>query len=156
MSHTHQLILHVPICHRLSRSASILCDFHFNSPRSPLLLCCIALYVGDSHSTFVHSLAERVLSVDPFLKPKYIYSGILADHVSVVIMLQVRPHLPLEIMDAMGYQSLAPHVSHKHAYMYMHTQQGCGSSACYGVKLNGDVVEQSLSKGVNCSETFQP
>ena len=40
--------------------------------------------------------------------------------------------------------------------MYMHTQQGCGSSACYGVKLNGDIVEQSLSKGVNCSETFQP
>ena len=117
----------------------------------PDLPCCsaaFALYIGDSHSTFVHSLAERVLSVDPFLKPKYIYSGILADHVSVVTMLQVRPHLPLEIMDAMGYQSLAPHVSHKHTYMYMHTQQGCGSSACYGVKLNGDVVEQSLSKGV--------
>ena len=83
----------------------------------PDLPCCsaaFALYVGDSHSTFVHLLAERVLSVDPFLKPKYIYSGILADHVSVVTMLQVRPHLPLEIMDAMGYQSLAPHVSHKH------------------------------------------
>ena len=111
MSHIHQCILYVPICYQLSSSASILCDFHFNSPRSPLLLH--LLYIGDSHSTFVHSLAERVLSVDPFLKPKYTYSGILADHVSVMTMLLVRPHLPLEIMDAMGYQSLAPHVSHK-------------------------------------------
>ena len=79
----------------------------------PDLLCCYICSTGDSHSTFVHSLAERVLSVDPFLKPKYTYSGILADHVSVMTMLLVRPHLPLEIMDAMGYQSLAPHVSHK-------------------------------------------
>ena len=63
----------------------------------------------------MRSLAERVLCVDPFLKPKYTYSGILADHVSVGTMLQVCPSLPLEIMDAMNYQSLAPHVSHTHA-----------------------------------------
>ena len=30
----------------------------------------------------------------------------------------------------------------------------CGRGSCYGVKLNWDVVEQSHSKGGNCSETF--
>ena len=28
----------------------------------------------------------------------------------------------------------------------------CGRGSCYGVKLNGDVVEQSRSKEVHCSE----
>ena len=32
----------------------------------------------------------------------------------------------------------------------------CGRGLCYGVKPNGDVVEQSYSKKVNCSEMFQP
>ena len=82
---------------------------------------------GDGHSTFVRSLADRVLSVDLFLKPKYIFSGILADHISMGTMLQVRPHLPLEIMDAMSYQNLAPHVSRKHG---MHTQQYLLSHNC--------------------------
>lgn len=114
MSHTHQLILYP-----FATSCQALPPYTYYVfvtsalPDLPLLCCC--LYpVGDSHSTFVHSLVDRVLSVDLFLKPKYTYSGILADHVSVVTMLQVCPHLPLEIMDAMGYQSLAPHVSHEH------------------------------------------
>ena len=34
--------------------------------------------------------------------------------------------------------------------------QQCDRGSCYGIKPNGDVVEQSRSKGVNCSETFQP
>ena len=29
-----------------------------------------------------------------------------------------------------------------------------GRGSCYGVKPNMDVVEQSFTKGVNCSETF--
>ena len=32
----------------------------------------------------------------------------------------------------------------------------CSGGSCYGVKVNGDVVEQSCSKGVNCRETFWP
>ena len=32
----------------------------------------------------------------------------------------------------------------------------CGRGLCYGVKPNGDVVEQSCSKKVYCSETFRP
>lgn len=58
-----------------------------------------------------------MLSVDPFLKPKYTYSGIIADHISVGTMLQACPQLPMESMDAMNYQSLAPHVSVTHVYL---------------------------------------
>ena len=34
--------------------------------------------------------------------------------------------------------------------------QQCDRGSCYGIKPNGDVVEQSRSKEVNCSETFRP
>ena len=106
-----------------------LCVSNFTTSSQPLsyvrmyvcgchLTPCYPYPTGDGHSTFVRSLAEQVLSVDLFLKPKYTFSGILADHVSVGTMLQVRPHLPLEIMDVMSYQNLAPHVSRKYD---MHT-----------------------------------
>ena len=38
----------------------------------------------------------------------------------------------------------------------LHISLGCGRGSCYGIKLKGDVVKQSRSKGVYCSEVFQP
>ena len=36
------------------------------------------------------------------------------------------------------------------------TQNWCGRGSCYGVRLSGDVVEQSHNEGINCSQTFRP
>ena len=39
---------------------------------------------------------------------------------------------------------------------YAHHQLSrCGRDSCYGVKLNGDAVEQSHSKVIHCSDTFR-
>ena len=74
-------------------------------------LYCPLLILGDVHRSFVSSLVVKVLAVDTFSKAKYTYGAVLLDFTSVSTFLDVRKDLPLELMEAMSHQTLAPHVS---------------------------------------------
>lgn len=124
------------------------CNYHSSNPS-------LSFCTGAVQSTFAHSLAVQVLSVDPFLKPKYTYSGILADHISVGTMLQICPQLPMESMDAMGYQSLAPHVrSNMYCTYVTHFISGTSQSTtahCSVVVL----LLMNASSQVSCTHKLQ-
>jgi hypothetical protein len=79
---------------------------------SSILVLHKQLFYSDGiHDSFVSSLVNKVVSLDPLSKVRYTYATVLLEHTGVSSFLGVRTNLPLELMEAMSHQVLAPHAA---------------------------------------------